>query len=89
MPPSFICPHCGAEISAKASACPECGSDEETGWSEDAHGSGVALPDNHFNYDKFVEKEFGKSKPPPTGVSWFWWFVGVLLLATLLWITLK
>jgi uncharacterized membrane protein YvbJ len=32
----FTCPHCGAAVPSDASACPECGSDEETGWSEDA-----------------------------------------------------
>jgi hypothetical protein len=32
----FFCPHCGAVVPANASACPECGSDEETGWSQDA-----------------------------------------------------
>jgi hypothetical protein len=32
-----ICEHCGAEIPRRAAACPECGSDETTGWAgEDA-----------------------------------------------------
>jgi hypothetical protein len=31
----FICPVCGTEVPVKALACPECGSDESTGWSED------------------------------------------------------
>jgi hypothetical protein len=32
----FTCPHCGAAVPSDASACPECGSDDETGWSESA-----------------------------------------------------
>ncbi len=32
----FLCPNCGAMVPANAKACPECGSDEETGWSEAA-----------------------------------------------------
>lgn len=32
----FRCPNCGADVPLKARACPECGSDEETGWSEAA-----------------------------------------------------
>jgi hypothetical protein len=32
----FTCPHCGAQVPSNATACPECGSDEETGWSENA-----------------------------------------------------
>jgi heme/copper-type cytochrome/quinol oxidase subunit 4 len=32
--PTFVCPHCGTTIPATSRACPECGSDSETGWSE-------------------------------------------------------
>jgi uncharacterized Zn finger protein (UPF0148 family) len=29
----FICPHCGTVVPEGSSVCPECGSDQETGWS--------------------------------------------------------
>jgi uncharacterized OB-fold protein len=32
----FTCPNCGADVPIMAKACPECGSDEDTGWSEEA-----------------------------------------------------
>jgi hypothetical protein len=80
-----ICPNCGAELPRNAKACPECGSDEETGWSEDAEVGALGLPDENFNYDEFVEKEFGESKEiKPRGLHWVWWLVGVLLLAALI-----
>jgi hypothetical protein len=34
---TFMCPHCGAVIPEDSPACPECGSDRETGWSEAYH----------------------------------------------------
>jgi hypothetical protein len=76
------CPNCGADLPPKARACPECGSDEETGWGEAAHVSGLDLPDDDFDYDEFVAKEFGdpKKKIKPHGLPWFWWFVTVALL---------
>ncbi len=40
----FICPNCGAEVSVKALSCPECGSDEKTGWSEDTMYDDLDLP---------------------------------------------
>lgn len=40
----FACPNCGAEVPAGAKSCPECGSDENTGWSEDTYLDGVTLP---------------------------------------------
>jgi len=42
---TFVCPHCGADLPLAATFCPECGSDEETGWSEDAHYGGLDLPE--------------------------------------------
>ena len=81
--PSEVCPNCGADVPRKAKACPECGSDEQTGWSEGAETGHLGLPDDSFDYDEFVEKEFGAKKPIPRGVHWFWWLVGLILLATL------
>ncbi|MGR3309662.1 MAG: zinc-ribbon domain-containing protein [Candidatus Brocadiales bacterium] len=41
----FVCPNCGAEVSLKAKACPDCGSDENTGWSEDTMYDALDLPE--------------------------------------------
>ncbi len=40
----FICPNCGSEVPVKSLSCPECGSDEKTGWSEDTMYDGLDLP---------------------------------------------
>ncbi len=86
MPPE-ICPNCGAEVPRQAHACPECGADEQTGWSERATAQRLDLPDDEFDYDAFVKEEFGvPGKIRPRGLSWFWWAVAVLVAAgTLLW----
>ena len=78
MPPE-ICPHCGAVVPPTAKACPECGSDEQTGWSEEARASDLDLPDEDFDYDDFVQREFGGKKPVPRGIHWFWWVIAVLI----------
>jgi uncharacterized membrane protein YvbJ len=79
-----ICPNCGAPVPAKAKACPQCGSDETTGWSEEASANGLDLPDENFNYDAYVEQEFGSKKPVPRGMHWFWWVVAIILAAVFL-----
>ncbi|MBL68292.1 MAG: hypothetical protein CMO74_07565 [Verrucomicrobiales bacterium] len=86
MPPAF-CPSCGAAIPEDAIACPECGSDEETGWSVDAHAQSLGLPDDDFDYDEFVGREFGDEprELKPRGLHWFWWLVGAGLLTVLVW----
>ncbi len=75
-----ICPNCGAAVPPGAKACPECGSDEQTGWSEDSYTGGLDLPDQEFDYKDFVEREFGGKKPVPRGIHWFWWLVAILLV---------
>lgn len=75
------CPNCGADVPRGAKACPECGADEKTGWSEEAYASGLNLPDESFDYDEFVEREFGKKKALPYGVKWFWWVVAIGVIA--------
>lgn len=74
-----ICPNCGAEVPAKAKACPECGSDEQTGWSEQARYDSLDLPDDKFDYDDFVKREFGGEKPAPRGVQRVWWLLAIAL----------
>jgi len=83
MPPE-ICPNCGTEVPASAKACPECGSDEQTGWSEEARYDNLNLPDERFDYNDFLRHEFGKKRALPRGIQWFWWIVAILLVASLL-----
>ena len=41
----MICPHCDAELPARARSCKECGSDAATGWADHAAHSGLLPPD--------------------------------------------
>jgi hypothetical protein len=86
-----VCPVCGATVPPNAKACPGCGADEETGWSEEARTDELGLPDENFDYEEFVKREFGgeKKSPIPHGIHWFWWIVAVLILAAFLWMLLK
>ena len=77
------CPNCGASVPPNAKACPECGSDEETGWSDATETDGLDIPDENFDYKDFVKKEFGKG-PVPHGVKLYWWLVAVILVAAFL-----
>ena len=79
-----VCPNCGAEIPRHASACPECGSDEKTGWSERAHADNLGLPDEKFDYDEFVKEEFGTGRAKPRGIHWLWWLTALLLVLAFL-----
>jgi hypothetical protein len=73
------CPNCGADVPRKARACPACGADEQTGWSEASRTDGLDLPDESFDYDDYVKREFGGKSVMPRGIHWFWWVVALLL----------
>jgi hypothetical protein len=84
MTPEY-CANCGAAIPRNATACPECGADEETGWS-DAATEGLDLPDENFDYQDFVKREFeGGKNPLPRGIHWIWWVIAILLLIAFVW----
>ena len=75
-----VCPNCGGDVPRNALACPECGADEKTGWSEAAKYDGLDLPDEDFDYNEYVEREFGAKKPVPQGIPWFWWLIALVLV---------
>lgn len=64
------CPHCGAEIRSDAKACPNCGSDDETGWSQKTYLDGIDLPDSD-EYEELREREFG-SQSHARGIKGYW-----------------
>lgn len=82
-PPPENCPNCGEDVPRKALACPGCGSDYDTGWSEESQYDGVGLPDEEFDYVAFTKREFGHD-PRPAGLNTRRWIAAlvVFLLAT-------
>ena len=83
MPPE-VCPNCGAIVPPNAKCCPECGADEQTGWSDSAQADRLGIPDENFDYDKFVKEEFSPSSPKPRGIHWLWWVTALVLAVMLL-----
>ncbi|MBM3838246.1 MAG: zinc ribbon domain-containing protein [Verrucomicrobia bacterium] len=79
------CPNCGADLPRHAKACPECGSCEQTGWSEDAKSDALGLPDDSFDYEQYVKREFGPGEVRPRSLHPLWWVTAVVLL--LAWVT--
>jgi hypothetical protein len=74
------CPVCGEDVPRNALACPECGADHNSGWSDEAAYDALDLPDDSFNYGEFVRQEFDASRRPSMKPAW--WITGVLLILT-------
>lgn len=79
--PPAVCPVCGEDVPPRSLACPECGADHNSGWRLDANvHDGLDLPEDGFDYDEFVRREFGSS-PKPAGIKTIWWVTAIILLA--------
>jgi predicted nucleic acid-binding Zn ribbon protein len=77
-PPPDECANCGASIPRTARSCPECGADERTGWRENDLYDALDLPESAGD-----EARPSYRRHRINGVAWYWWLVGVLLLAGL------
>ncbi len=79
-----VCPVCGEDVPRRAVACPECGADHNSGWREEADRyDSAGLPEEDFDYQEFVRREFGTS-PKPATIKTVWWVTAILVLAVLI-----
>jgi len=89
-PDYYLCPQCGSEVRVGGAGCPKCARPpkrrERKPWEQDAAHDGLDLPDEpeDFDYQGFVEDEFGGGKRPRSFRDRVYWIAGVLLLAALL-----
>lgn len=86
--PPDVCPVCGADVPRRATACPGCGSDETSGWSEQARYDALDLPDRDFDYAEYANREFGGS-PRRGRRQWFWWGTAVVVTGLFVWLVLR
>ena len=95
---SYICPTCGSEVTVGA-ACPGCvpartrkrskkrveaGPKKRKPWERDSIYDGIGIPDDEFDYEEFIQREFGKKPHHRLGIKWYWWATGAALLALLI-----
>ncbi len=84
---SYACPFCGCEVRV-GKTCPGCAKKAKKpkprSWEQDPSKDGLNLPDDDFDYEKFVAREFGAAPHQGLGIKWYWWLLGVALLAAML-----
>ncbi len=93
---SYICPTCDSEVRVGA-ACPVCapkrekrtkkvgaGPKKRKAWEQDSMYDGIAIPDDEFDYEEFIAREFGKKAHRPIGIKWYWWVTAVVLVVLLI-----
>ena len=54
------------------------------GWEQTEDYEGLDLPDEAFDYDDFIAREFGnKGRGDVIRIRWYWWVTALLLITTL------
>lgn len=83
---SYLCPFCDRVVRV-GEACPGCakkqkpvGRKTRKSWQQDRQYDGLDVPDDEFDYNDFIAREFGKLPHEKTGVKWYWWWLGLALL---------
>lgn len=83
----FVCQACGAEVKANAKVCPECGSDEETGWSDHTYLDGISIPDEE-DYQEILSSEFPQKQTGLRHISWQS-IVGMIVLIVFIYLIVR
>lgn len=85
--PPGQCPVCGEWVPRGVAACDDCGACERSGWkTESSSYDGTDLPDENFDYDDFIRREFGVSTSPGSASlskEQFWRLVAAILLVVI------
>lgn len=95
--PTYMCPTCGSEV-VVGEACPGCvpaklkrkkkrgpvARRKPRSWKQDSIYDGLAIPDDEFDYEEFIEREFGNKPHRLVGIKWYWWVTGVGLLVLII-----
>ena len=90
---TYLCPGCDQEVVVGTRGCPHChppqrrrrrtkaavGRARRSG-SRDRGADGLNLPDDDFDYDAYVAREFGRKPHRRIGIAWYWWVTAVVLL---------
>ncbi|MGM0460844.1 MAG: zinc-ribbon domain-containing protein [Fibrobacterota bacterium] len=78
---TWLCPFCSYELSEDATFCPRCGSDENTGWSQESDYDQNDLADH--DYEASLKEEFGDTERDRA----FQVFMKTVILLTVLFLT--
>ena len=95
---TYLCPGCDKEVAVGSRACPHCNPAAEASradqgaaagrtkrsWEQDKSADGLDLPDEDFDYDDFVAREFGGKPHRRIGIKWYWWVTALVLVVLMI-----
>jgi len=89
----YMCPTCDQDVMVGSKECPHCAKSLESEkkrrkvlvvkreWEEDESLGGLDLPDDGFDYNDFILREFGEGvSNKRVGVHPVWWWTALVLV---------
>ncbi len=88
---TYLCPGCDQEVPVGSCGCPRCNPPSKRrkrtraaahgrGRKQTGYPDGLDLPDDDFDYDAYIAREFGQKPHRRIGIAWYWWLTGAVLL---------
>ena len=93
---NYLCPTCEKDV-AVGKPCPHCEKNkrpqrkivkESKSWEQEDTADGLDLPDEDFDYDDFIKREFSKTPHHRIGIRWYWYLVAVVMLVVWILVTI-
>jgi hypothetical protein len=81
---TYLCPFCGSDVRVGIPCLGCAKKTKKRSWEQPPSQDGLDLPDDDFDYDDFIQREFGKLPHRRFHLPWYWWALGVCLILTLL-----
>jgi hypothetical protein len=83
----YTCPFCDSQVIV-GKPCPGCKKAtpkkrKKRSWEQSETYDGLDLPDDDFDYDEYVAREFGKTPHRQIGIPWYWWLLAIALLVAM------
>ena len=80
----YTCPFCDSQVIV-GKPCPGCKKPTpkkrtKRSWEQSNAYDGLDLPDDDFDYDDFVAREFGQTPHRTIGIKWYWWVTAIAML---------
>jgi hypothetical protein len=67
-------------VGKRCSSCAQKSKPTSQPWKPKHSTDGANLSDDDFDYEDFIEREFGRKPHRKTGLKWYWWILAVLTL---------
>ena len=87
----YMCPTCGSAVKV-GTACPGCvpkknkrkkrvsaGPKKRKAWEQDSIYDGLGIPDDEFDYEEFIDREFSSKPHRQIRIKWYWWATALVL----------